>query len=122
MAGLQSAIFNATRLLQPTKALVLVEGEFKAVVLEQHGFAAVAIPGANQFKDKWTRLFQNVERVYVMLDPGAEPHAWETGVTLSRAGVDTRVCDLPVKPDDFFTVYNGSPRVFSRYMEQGRSC
>lgn len=122
MAGLQSAIFNATRLLQPTKALVLVEGEFKAVVLEQYGFAAVAIPGANQFKDKWARLFQNAGTVYVILDPGAEEHAAGIGATLARSGVDCRLVIVPEKPDDMFTVYDVTPNEFGQYMRLGKRC
>jgi hypothetical protein len=122
MAGLPSAIFNANRLMDELEYLILVEGEFKAIVLEQAGFPAIAIPGANQFKDKWTRLFHRADMVYIALDPGAETHAWQTGVTLSRSGCDVRICEFPVKPDDFFTVYNGTALTFKKYLEQGRKC
>jgi hypothetical protein len=122
MAGLQSAIFNAERLDQPLEWLVLVEGEFKAAVLEQYGFPAVGIPGATNFKEKWVRLFRQVERVYVALDPGVEDQAAGIGALLARAGVDARLVTVPVKPDDMLTVYDVTPGQFRQYLRLGAKC
>lgn len=122
MAGLQSAIYNADRLLQDADWLVLVEGEFKTIALEQCGFPTIGIPGANSFKDNWPRIFQKVETVYVCLDPGADEQAFGICQRLGRAGVDARLVTVPTKPDDMLTIYGVTRREFSEYLRQGAKC
>jgi hypothetical protein len=122
MTGLQTAIFNAERLDSPLEWLVLVEGEFKAAILEQFGLPAVGIPGATNFKDKWVRLFSQVDRVYVTLDPGVEDQAAGIGTLLARGGVDSRLVTVPVKPDDMLTIYDVTPAEFRQYLKLGAKC
>lgn len=122
MSGLSAAIFNADILRSTNEYVVLVEGEFKAIVLSEYGFKAVAIPGANGFKEKWTGFFSNSGTVYVALDPGAEAQAWDIAVMLTRHGHAARVVSIPVKPDDFFTLYGGNVESFRKYLRMGRRC
>jgi len=93
MAGLPAAMFNADVLTDDlgfVSEIVLVEGEIKAMVLHQYGFAAVAIPGANTFKPKWAALFAGSSRpVYVALDPGAGEWAVNIWQQLNAAGKNT---------------------------------
>jgi hypothetical protein len=118
-AGLPSAIFNAD-ILKDEKWIVLVEGEFKAMVLCQSGLPAIAIPGANTFKEKWVNLFSAVDRVFVALDPGALVQGWQIGLLLSKAGVQARVVTLPEKPDDMIIRYRVGVGTFCKYLEMGR--
>jgi hypothetical protein len=123
MAGLPATMFNADVLSDDffVTDIVLVEGEIKAMVLQQYGFDAVGIPGANTFKDKWVKLFYGITKpVYVALDPGVENLAVGIWQRLSRAGVDVRLCYLPVKPDDFFVLYEGTPSDFFYYLQLGQ--
>lgn len=121
MAGLPAVMFNADALNSGDWQIVLVEGEVKAAVLQQYGFTTVGIPGANSFKEKWVRLFKEVDGVvYVALDPGAEAQALKIGSMLASAGIETRVCTLPVKPDDFIVKYGGSPADLCKFLELGR--
>jgi hypothetical protein len=121
MAGLPNAIFNADLLNEDNGFIILVEGEFKAMVLWQFGLPAIAIPGASTFKESWSRLFNKVERVFVALDPGVEDQAYRIGVALSKAGLITRIATLPDKPDDMLIRYNCDLGTFCRFLELGRT-
>ncbi|MHC4686947.1 MAG: hypothetical protein ACYTEW_21955 [Planctomycetota bacterium] len=118
-AGLPTAIFNAD-IIEKTDWLVLVEGEFKAMVLEQYGLPAIGIPGATIFKEKWLKLFSNSQHIYVALDPGVEQAAIKIAKMLSCVGLHTRLVSLPTKPDDFFTLHGGTYDQFWSYLENGR--
>jgi len=119
-AGLPATIFNAD-LLDSEKWIVLVEGEFKAMVLTQYGLPAIAIPGVTAFKEDWAQRFSQVDKAHVCLDWGTETQARRIGGLLSQAGVDVWLVTLPVaKPDDFFVAYGGTVRQFCKYLESGR--
>lgn len=120
MAGLPQAIFNADVLLKPDWMTVIVEGEKKAMVLQQHNFDTVGLPGANCFKDRWVKLFCDCGIVYVALDPGVECQAEQIVRALVDARVKARLVILPVKPDDFFTVYGGNEREFFAFLQMGK--
>ena len=120
MAGLSAAVFNADVLDSGDWMIVLVEGEIKTCVLTQAGFSAVGIPGANSFKDKWLKLFKPDSVVYVALDPGADEQAREIGQALKAGGIEARVCSLPCKPDDFLTLYNGTPADLVKFLSLGK--
>jgi len=120
MPGLPSAMFNADA-ISSDWMLVIVEGEVKTMVLEQHNFTAVGIPGANGFKNKWLHLFEGYAGpVYVVLDPGAE----ECGEAITRklrdAKIKAKQVLLPVKPDDFFVIYGGTEKDFFQFLMMGR--
>jgi hypothetical protein len=121
-AGLPTAIFNAN-ILKDEGWLVLVEGEFKAIVLCQNGIPAIGIPGVNSFKahqEKWLKLFRTEHRVYVALDPGVERIALEIATAISAEGIGAHLVTFPTKPDDFFTLYGGTVAQFCTYLESGR--
>ena len=124
MAGLPAALFNADVLTSEDvfiPEVVLVEGEIKAMVLQQFGFDAVGLPGANTFKAKWVQLFrQSTRPVYVALDPGADDWAVKIWQQLSEGGIDARLCTFPVKPDDFFVVYGGTASDFYFWLRCGK--
>lgn len=123
LAGLPAAVFNADVLADESgfvSEVVIVEGEIKAMVLEQYGFNAVGIPGAQTFKEKWLPMFANSKkRLYVALDPGVEAQAARIWHELGEAGVSVKLCNFAVKPDDFFTVYGGSTLEFYQYLILG---
>ncbi len=119
MAGLPSTLFNADILDAPEWFTILVEGEKKALVLNQYDFWAVGIMGANNFSDRWVKLFKKCPRIYVVLDPGVEEQAAKVAAQLRGACDDVRVCQLPVKPDDFFVDYGGSKSEFFEFLQLG---
>lgn len=120
IAGLPAAVFNADVLDSGDWMVVLVEGEIKAMCLQQYGFSAVGIPGANSFKDRWLKLFKPDSAVYVALDPGAEEQAREIATALKASGIEARVCALPCKPDDMLCKYGGSPADLVKFLALGK--
>ncbi|MCP4083201.1 MAG: hypothetical protein GY743_23510 [Planctomycetaceae bacterium] len=119
--GLPTAIFNAN-IIAGEEWVVLVEGEFKAMVLNQNHLPAFAIPGATIFKEKWLRLFRPDQMVYVALDPGVEQAAIRIVKMFSAANLQARLVSIPTKPDDFFTRFGGTVGQFCTYLEAGRIC
>lgn len=117
--GLPAAIFNAN-IIAGEDWLVLVEGEFKAMVLQQNGLPAIAIPGATNFKEKWLKLFSPNQMIYIALDPGVEPASIKIVKMFSSAGLQARLVSIPTKPDDFFTLYGGDNGQFCTYLKAGR--
>lgn len=120
IAGLPAALYNADLLRDKNEDfIILVEGEFKAMVLLQFGFPAVAVPGANIFKPQWANLFKGKKKVYIAFDPGAEQQAKKTGDLLAST-TNCFISSLPFKPDDMLIKYGYTQSQFSTFIEQGR--
>lgn len=68
--GSESTLFNAGDAIGDEKhgAVVLCEGEQKAMLLAQMGYCAVAVPGASQWKDEWQAKFTHAKRILVCFD------------------------------------------------------
>lgn len=49
--------------------VILCEGETDALTLWQHGYTALALPGANMWKDEYAQLFPEGAKIYVILEP-----------------------------------------------------
>jgi len=64
-----SRIFN-TRVLRSARKVVITEGEIDAIAATQCGLQAVGVPGANNWKPEWTRIFRN--RLVTVLADGDE--------------------------------------------------
>lgn len=120
MAGLPVAMFNADALNSGDWQVVVVEGEVKTMVLAQHGFTTVGIPGCAIFKDKWIKLFPTSAVIYIALDPGADDQAARIGAKLTASGLQVRVCQFPVKPDDALVKFGASAVDVCRFLELGR--
>lgn len=75
---------------------VICEGEIDAMTAWQCGVKAVAVPGAQAWKDAWKWLFRNCRRVVLAMDPD------EAGLSAARAMyqslsgvVDVAIAPLP---------------------------
>lgn len=126
-AGLGNQIFNLDTLsidfdfgLLDSNEVVIVEGEVKAMVLEQAGFKTIGIPGASSWRDDWGMSLKCIQRAYVCLDPGASGYANKIAMSLKGYNIEGLVCRVPVKPDDMLTVYGGSPLDLLGFIRQGR--
>jgi hypothetical protein len=120
VVGLPNSIFNIDSL--DDGWVILVEGEFKAMVLWQFGFPTVGIPGTT-FKPEWVKLFLNVDLVYIATDPdpAGKKAALKAGKLLRDSGIDSRIVSVPTKPDDYFVVDGGTAAGFSRLLEDART-
>lgn len=59
--------FNSDAVFGQEKAIIC-EGEFDALVLEQLGFAAMGVPGANTWQDRWNGYLDTTKKVYICMD------------------------------------------------------
>lgn len=67
--GAESTLFNAQDGQGDKDGIVfLCEGELKAMLLVQMGYAAVAVPGAGQWKPEWHESFTNARSIMVCFD------------------------------------------------------
>ncbi len=54
--------------LRGHEEVFICEGEFDAMLLDQKGFAACAVPGAGNFQQHWVHWFDDARRVFICLD------------------------------------------------------
>ena len=70
-----SRMFNTKAILNADRELHATEGEIDAIILEQLGYHAVALPGATQWQKHHPKMLAGFERIYAWGDPdsaGAE--------------------------------------------------
>lgn len=117
MAGLGNTLFLADNVYQDAPEIVIVEGEKKALVTAQHGFHVVGTMGKAGFQPAWAQRFSKFPRVLVAYDPDAIEQAAEVARLFKGRG---QVVEMPVKPDDFFTEYKGTPAGFREFLRLAR--
>lgn len=66
--GATSHIFNVTALEQDADVLVICEGEIDTIIATQVGFAAVGLPGANNWKPFYSRVLADWEKIMLFCD------------------------------------------------------
>lgn len=120
-AGMGNALFNSN-VLQTEDSLIMVEGEFKTCVLWQNLYQSIALSGVTAFKPEWVPLFENLKRLYIVLDPGEaeDYYAHKYGKWLAEVVPEVRIVSLFAKPDDLFTEYGVDTLTFSKFLDQGR--
>jgi hypothetical protein len=74
--GAQSTLFNAQDAIGDDKEgrVFLCEGELKCALLVQLGYAAVAVPGAGQWKDEFQAAFTHARHIFVCYDNDNPEH------------------------------------------------
>lgn len=72
--GQKARLFNTDATWQ-AEELIVCEGEFDAMVLEQLGYNAIGVPGANTWQDNWTGYTADARKVYVCMDNDAAGQA-----------------------------------------------
>lgn len=66
-AGTEARLFNSDSMWGRDE-VTLTEGELDALVLEQEGFAAVGVPGAQAWQDAWDEYIKPLKRAYLIFD------------------------------------------------------
>lgn len=73
LPGDHARMFNVRAIHEAEEArcdeIHVTEGELDAIVLEQLGHYAVALPGANQWRKHHAKMLAGFERVFVWADP-----------------------------------------------------
>lgn len=96
--GSKTRIYNVDALRGATNAVV-TEGEFDALVMEQLGYDAVGLAGANVWQDKWADYFTEVKKTYVIFDNDETGHIGAEKVSMS-IGPSSRIVTMPEHQDD----------------------
>jgi len=107
MAGLGTTLYNAPVLEEPQERVLILEGEKKSIVFDQHGFPAVGLMGKSfKWRRSWFEWFKGQGEIVIALDPDALDNAWRLGELLAREGFrQVRIARFPVKPDDAVVRY-----------------
>lgn len=66
--GATSHIFNVNALTSESNVLVICEGEIDTMIATQVGFAAVGLPGANNWKPFYARVLADWEKIMLFCD------------------------------------------------------
>ena len=69
ISGDTPRLYNVRAVHQATDEIHIAEGELDAIVLEQLGLHAVALPGADAWKSHYRRIFDGFNQVLVWADP-----------------------------------------------------
>lgn len=70
MTGIGTRLFNTRAIAQASDIICITEGEFDAMILEQCGYPAVAVTGANSWKGKrhYPKMFTGFSRIFAFGD------------------------------------------------------
>jgi DNA primase len=68
--GIGTRLFNTRAIAEADDTICITEGEFDAMILEQCGFHAVGVVGANSWKGKkhYPRMFTGFTKVFILGD------------------------------------------------------
>lgn len=66
--GFETSLFNVMDLSRPSDAICVTEGELDAITLSMCGIAAVAVPGATNWKKHFSRCLDDFSKVFVLGD------------------------------------------------------
>lgn len=69
LEGFETSLYNVLDLSKPGDAICVTEGELDAVTLSMCGIAAVAVPGATNWKKHFGRCLDDFSKVFVLGDP-----------------------------------------------------
>jgi len=118
MGGLPITLFNADMLDIGGEECMLVEGEKKAMVVQERtGIPTIGTMGKQVFLPHWTKYFDDYKTVYVAFDPDA----YEEGLRVaSLLNGKSRLASIPVKPDDFFVLHGGTVDGFRKFLDLAR--
>lgn len=122
-AGLKTTVWQADPDAEIKNAVVLCEGMKKAavtfieLVAKGNGrFCVVSVPSKSPGADLM-QMVANADPLYIVLDPDAfEGRNPAINRIVKLVSCPRRIVKLPVKADDFFTMYHGTAGEFEKYL------
>ena len=107
MPGLGTHLYNAQVLSEPRERVLILEGEKKSIIYNQHGWHAVGLMGKSfKWSQKWFEWFTPHGEIVIALDPDAEENAWTLGELFAKRDFrQVRVANFATKPDDAIVKY-----------------
>ncbi len=105
--GTGNSLFNVGDLHRPEPYIALLEGEFDTAVMSQIcDVPAVGLPGLGAWEknaDVWRRLFEDYERVFVVMDP--DKAGQEMAKKIMHAVPDPMNIILPADVNDTYLTF-----------------
>lgn len=96
--------FNLRAVTEADDIIIITEGELDAVTLEQCGLHAVGIPGANNWKPHYARIFNGFPKVIVIGDNDDAGKAFANKVAKTMWNARSRIVGaLAEDVTDFYT-------------------
>lgn len=107
-SGQKASLFNLDAARGADEVLI-TEGEFDALVLEQQGYSAVGVPGAVSWQKHWTQHFDRVKRAYIVFDNDETGRRGSERLAV-ELGAKARIIHMPepepgepkIDPTEFF--------------------
>lgn len=93
VAGDKNRVFNVDSAWDANN-VILTEGEFDAMVVEQLGYKACGIPGANQWQEGWKTYFDKCHKIYIVFDNDTAGNTGAEKVAKS-IGAKSRIVHMP---------------------------
>lgn len=92
--GQQARLFNSDVSFREKETLIITEGEFDCLILEQLGYSTVGCPGATSWQESWNSYFDDTRKVFVVFDNDGPGQAGAEKV--ARAiGSKARIVKMP---------------------------
>jgi len=97
--GISLGLFASDNIRAQKGDVYICEGEFDTMYLDQLGYPAVGVPGADTFQEGWSTWFEGARRVFVVLDAD---DAGRQGAEKIKGmlGAKARLVELPVPEDE----------------------
>lgn len=90
--GQKARLYNSDACLNDR--VVICEGEFDAMMMEEMGFSACGVPGANSWQDSWTDYLSAAKRVHVCFDNDSAGRAGAEKLS-KKLGAKARIVEMP---------------------------
>lgn len=109
----EARLFN-TDSVWHTDQVLICEGEFDAIVAEQMGFAAVGVPGAGTWQDRWDSYMDGMRRIYTVFDNDSAGNLGASALK-EKFGTPLRVVEMPLGEREDGTVMDPGENDVSEY-------
>ena len=117
--GSKPTLYGLWRLKDAEKAgyVVLVEGESDCHTLWFHGIPAIGLPGAKSWKEEWRRYFENIEKIYTIIEPDAGGEAVQRW--LAKSDIRDKVFIVRLgEYEDASGLHTANPELFKQRWDE----
>lgn len=104
-SGLPTRPFNLRAVVEAGSTIVVCEGELDAITLEQCGLSAVGIPGVENWKPEWSRMFVGFAEVVVVGDCDEKEQGAKFSAKVAKDVYASRRVVLSEPGDDMNSLY-----------------
>ena len=113
-AGTQTHIYNVQALHDADTVIGISEGELDALVATTSGLPTAGIPGANNWKSFYHRLFDDFEKVYVIGDGDTAGRAFTSKLVQEISGAEAKLMPSDLDINSYVVEYG--PESFLAYL------